>query len=381
MRHLLTLLFIFSLTSTFTPYAQERLTINNIEIINLGDGRQFAHKPNQQDSVINGKVRIITGYSTEYIDSEFKEGISTGKWEYFQDNKLVKVLNYIDGYKDGENIHYYPNGEIQSKAYFVKGVIDGTVFNYYPNGSIKSEKKWKNGIEDGIDRSYNENGKLWSEINYQNGKAEGKSIMNITGNNINYLQTAFYKNGLREGEFSEVYDNGTIKEKGSYLNGQKNGLWEYNKTDGTKKLTEGYKDGELIKKITYYPSGNIETERNYLKGKENGVIKKYTAEGAIKSEHNYVNGKQIGKQITYFTSSNGGNYIETYNNNDKGQKDGEYAEIFRDNKNVKSRGKYINGQKDGKWTYGYINGTIYKEETYSSGKLIDSKKPNSNTEY
>lgn len=377
MKHLLTLLFIFSLTGTLTLCAQKELTLQDIEILDLGDGRQFGHKRYEKDSVLNGKVRIITGYTSEYIDTEFKEGFPIGKWEYFKDSKLAEVTNYIDGYKTGENITYYPGGTIKDKASFVKGVVDGTVFSYYPDGSVKMEKNWKNGVDEGIERSYNENGKLWSETTYKNGKQEGKSVMNITGNSSdqNYSQTAFLKNGLREGEFSEIYENGTIKEKGNYLNGNKNGLWEYNKADGTKNLTEGYKDGILIKKITYYPNGNIDIERNYKNGKQDGISKKYMVDGTVKFEQNHINGKQVGKQIMHFTSSNGGDYIETSHNNDKGQKDGEYSEIFVENNNVKSKGKYINGQKDGKWIYGYIKGTIYKEEIYSNGKLIESKKP------
>ena len=340
----------------------------------MGDGRQFTQRPYEKDTVINGKTRIITGYSTEYIDAEFKDGFPVGKWEYYKDNKIAEVTNYADGYKTGENISYYPDGTVNTKVTFVKGVVDGKVMSYHPNGKVKFEKSWKNGVDDGLERSYNEDGKMWSETNFKNGKAEGKSIQHISGSKMNYTKTSFYKDGLLEGEYSEIFENGKVKEKGSYLKGQKNGRWESNREDGSKKPTEVYSTGELITKITYFPNGSVETERNYKDGKENGLVKKYNTDGTLKSEQNYINGKQVGKQIVNFTSSTGDHYTEMCTYNDKSQKEGDYTEIFTQSKQVKSKGKYVNGQKDGKWVYGYNNGKLYKEETYANGKLVDSKK-------
>jgi antitoxin component YwqK of YwqJK toxin-antitoxin module len=354
--------------------AQE-LQISNIEMLNMGDGRLFARE-RKDDKAINGRVRIITGYTTEYIDAGFTEGYAEGKWEYFKNNTLSESMNYSKGWLNGEKIKYYADGTIQSKVKLKNGKVDGTITRYAQNGKLEYEKGMKDGIDEGPERSYDESGELVAETTYKNGKAEGKSFAHYNrGNGDAYRKTEYYKNGLLDGEYTEIYDNGTVKTKGKYLNGKKEGVWETNKEDGAKKPTEEYKDGEVIKRITYFTDGKVEMERNFdSNGKQHGVEKKYDWEdGSLKTELNYVHGKQVGKQIRYM-NSNAGNYIETSNNNEAGQKDGEYAEIFVKEKNVKAKGQYVKDKKNGKWTYGYENGFIYKEETYDNGKLIDTKK-------
>ena len=84
-------------------HAQEQLQIGDIEMINLGDGRLFAREGRKkEDKPIDGRVRIITGYTTEYIDAGFDKGYADGKWEYYRNNTLYETMNYSKGYLDGE---------------------------------------------------------------------------------------------------------------------------------------------------------------------------------------------------------------------------------------------------------------------------------------
>jgi antitoxin component YwqK of YwqJK toxin-antitoxin module len=352
--------------------AQE-LQITDIEMLNLGDGRLFARE-RKNEKALNGRVHIITGYTTEYIDAGFAEGYADGKWEYFKKNTLSEITNYSKGWLNGETIKFYADGTaVQTKVNLKNGKADGTITRYTPDGKLEYEKSMKDGIEEGAERSYDVSGKVVSETVFKNGKAEGKSFAHYNrGSRDAYLKTEYYKAGVLDGDYSEIYANGTVKVKGKYLNGKKEDVWEANKEDGKKKPTETFKNGNLIKRITYFTDDKIEMERNFDEnGKQHGVEKKYDWEdGSLKTELNYVHGKQAGKQVRYM-NSNAGNYIETSFYNEAGQKDGEYSEIFVDKKTVKTKGWYVNDKKNGKWTYGYNNGTIYKEETYENGKLID----------
>ncbi|GHV56292.1 hypothetical protein FACS1894182_02540 [Bacteroidia bacterium] len=355
--------------------AQE-LKISDIEMINLGDGRLFAREI-KNEKPINGRVRIITGYTTEYMNAGFADGYADGKWEYFKYNVLSEVKNYSKGYLNGEVISYYGDGKtVKDKAIVKNGKADGPVYRYSQDGRLEYEKGMKDGIDDGPERRYDESGKVIAETIYKNGKAEGKSFAIYNkGNSDAYMKTEFYKNGVLDGDYSEKYENGTVKTKGKYLNGKKEGVWEINKEDGSKRPTEEYRNGNVIKRITYFTDGKVEMERNFDEnGKQHGVEKKYDWEtGALKTELNYVHGKQVGKQVRYM-SSNAGNYIETSYFNEAGQKDGEYSEVFVDKNNIKAKGQYVKDKKHGKWIYGYENGKKYKEETYENGQLTDSKK-------
>lgn len=261
---------------TINLLAQEKVELTDIVINNLGDAQMYAHKRNTDKTPLNGKVRIITGYTTEYIEANFKNGYGIGKWEYYKENKLTFVVNFTEGYMNGS--------------------------------------------------------------------------------------------------FQEYYSSGDIKERGQYLKGKKQGVWESFKSDGIIKLTEVFDSGDLIKKITYYTDGNVDMERNFKNGKEDGVSKQYTWEGELKSEKNYVNGKQVGKQLQYYTS-NTGNYIQTSFYNENGLLDGDYSEIFAESKAIKVKGKYTKGRKTGKWIYGN-NRSLTKEEVYDNGKLTETNKLN-----
>lgn len=355
---------------------QNSVQLNDIEIVNLGDGQVFGHKRDSEKTAINGKVRIITGYTTEYIDAEFANGLAIGKWEYYKNNNLARVTNYENGYENGERITYHHDGKtISTKTPLLKGKVNGVATRYNQDGKKEYEKSMKNGEDDGPERSFDENGEITSETIFKNGKAEGKAFATYNKKQSDcYTKTEFYKNGQLDGEYLEKYCDGETKTKGKYIAGKKDARWEYYKADGSRrKPTEEYQNGDLIKKITYYTNGNIETERNYKNGKEDGTTKQFTQDGELKSEKNYVNGKQVGRQMQHYTSS-ANNYIEISNYSTDGKKDGEYSENYTETKTLKTKGQYLKGQKHGKWITSDISGNLVKEEEYNNGKITGSKR-------
>lgn len=365
---------ILLLALTFTiachTQAQEKIQFTDIDIVNLGDGQQYATKKDADKTPVDGKYRIITGYTTEYVDAEFKGGYAEGTWKYYKNNVLAEEMSYVNGYITGDKITYYPDGQIKIKTPLLKGKVNGTAVRYYPDGKKEYEKGMKDGIDDGPERFYSEDGSVRSETIFKNGRAEGKSFSQInSGMADEYLVTIYYKNGLRHGEHLEVYADGQVKTKGNYIAGKKDGVWEYFRSNGDRaKPTEEYKDDDLIKRTTYYTNGNVEMERGMKNNRQNGPEKKYTPEGKLKSEKNYVDGKQVGKQTVHMTS-NVADYTETSHYGTNGKKDGEYTQVYADTGKPKVKGQYANDQKDGKWLYYNQAGKTEKEEIYEKGSL------------
>lgn len=54
-----------------------------------------------------------------------------------------------------------------------------------------------------------------------------------------------YKEGVETGIETAYYENGTIFYKGKYINGKKEGEWNYYSKDNKLVLTQAYKNGEL----------------------------------------------------------------------------------------------------------------------------------------
>lgn len=265
------LIVILSFSFLGNAFSQQKIELTDIVMTNLGDDQMYAHKRDEAKTPLNGKVRIITGYTTEYIDAEFKDGYGVNKWEYYRKNKLNSSVHFKDGYLDGSYTEYYPGGDIKIKGEYQKGQKngkwetlkdDGTIkltevydtgsltqkITYYTDGTVDMERNYKNGKEHGISRQYTyPDGELKSEKNYVNGKQVGKQMQYYTSNQHNYIQTSYYNdNGKLDGEFTEIFaDKETIKTKGMYKNGRKTGKWVYGYPHKLYK-EEIYEDGKLI---------------------------------------------------------------------------------------------------------------------------------------
>jgi antitoxin component YwqK of YwqJK toxin-antitoxin module len=366
------------LTAVVALWGQGPIQLSDIKMLNLGDGRLFATSADGEKTPIEGKHRIITGYTTEYMDAEFTKGYATGKWEYYKRNILNEVRHYVDGLPHGEYIEYYADGKtVKSRAMLINGKTDGIVTSYSQEGKKTYEKSMKNGEEDGEERRYSDDGTLLYERFYKNGKVDGKSFSIINyGDSKEYTETAWFKDGKQDGEFSAVYADGIVKSKGTYKDGHKTGLWEKFKRDGAHDgNSEVYENDKVVKRVSYYTDNSIERETLYnAEGKKHGIEKEYAFDGGyLVREQNYVNGKLTGKQMRR-VSSNTGSYFEYAVYDDAGRKNGEYSEIWEETKQLKAKGQYVIDKKDGKWLYGYSNGKDPgKEEVYENGKLKSRK--------
>ena len=140
---------LFLCLAALSIQAQEPLKIGDIEMINLGDGRLFARNGKGNDAKpIKGKVRIITGYTTEYIDANFDNGYADGKWEYYKSNTLSELRNYSKGLLNGEKIYYYGDGKtIKEKISIKNGKADGFNTRYSSDGRLEYEKGMKDGFD------------------------------------------------------------------------------------------------------------------------------------------------------------------------------------------------------------------------------------------
>jgi len=390
---------LFCLSASF---AQKDIKIANVDVdvsmINDGEGRYYCFD-NETKEPFDGKLRIIEGYQSQYVDAEFEKGYATGTWKSFSNNKLAMEADYKDGYPDGEVKKYHSNGKLASLSRYKLGKYDGKWFTYFNDGEIECEKEFKDGEldglyitfhsngkkdrekvykagkEDGIDRKYDEEGNLRIDDMYKDGKQVGKSIHHNYSNIGDYVCTAYYKDGVLDGDFSEIFEEGGIKSKGKYVDGRKHGRWDYEKSNGDKTLSEEYDKGETIRKITYFTDGSVETDRQMKNGKNHGVVKKYEYEGGLKSEEHYNNGKEDGLQIKYM-KSNVADYI-VKSNYTNGKRNGAYSEEYKGGE-TKVKGTYVNDKKHGEWIYnemeltdkGKLKKKKERKETYDNGRLI-----------
>ena len=307
-------------------WSQEKgVAIQDVERIPMGDGTYTYRYSTGEKKHLEGKQRLILGRS-EYLEAEFTNGLPTGVWEVYVDNKIMEKSNYNkEGRRDGKQIVYMSDGETISEESDVKnGKADGRYVKYYPDGKIEKEQEYKEGVEDGIYRTYDREGNVLFDCQYKAGKEHGKQTKVYSS----YTTVSFFENGIPVGEYTKTLKSGIIEENGAYdKEGKKTGVWITRRKD----------------------DGITKSENNYKVGVLDGVSKEFFTDGSVSKTIAYVNGKKNGPTITYdFTT---GHIVSEY--------------IFADNLREGSYKQYYYSQGDGK--------TLRNEGVYKKDKEVSRK--------
>lgn len=64
-----------------------------------------------------------------------------------------------NGLYNGDMVHYYKDGKVESILPFTHGEIHGLVLKYYPSGELYAKEKWQAGKRVGLSEYYFKNGK------------------------------------------------------------------------------------------------------------------------------------------------------------------------------------------------------------------------------
>jgi len=201
-----------------------------------------------------------------------EDGNPDGHWkDLYPDGKIKAEGDYKDGLQVGEWKFYYPDGKLEQDGKFTsKGKYHGTWKWYYESGQLMREEEFDNGLKDGMHTEYDENGKIIEEGEYIKDQEDGSWVLTIG----DYLERGTYRDGLKNGKWvsyhlvkmnektdsvlsfsgsfvednpdgKHIYywDNGKVKDEGSYLMGKKEGDWTKYEYDGTPFLVITYRNG------------------------------------------------------------------------------------------------------------------------------------------
>jgi antitoxin component YwqK of YwqJK toxin-antitoxin module len=173
--------------------------------------------------------------------------------------------------------------------------------------------------------------------------------------------------GLRQGAWTEYYEDGEKAGEGYYLNNLRQGEWKFYFKDGRLEQTgkydqKGRPDGKWR---WFYESGNLKKEDHFKNGLLNGPYVEKSDSGKVIIQGEYIDGEEEGEwlyevgdnkeigsyvggkreglwkhytdEVLYFE----GNYIE-------GNPNGDFT-YYWENEKIKEKGKYIMGKKEGDW--------------------------------
>lgn len=351
-----------------TVFSQKEYNIEQVTVINLGDGR-LLFRDAKKDIPLQGEHRIIDGYHSAYVLANFKDGLFDGKYQEFNYNKLKEEGTYKEGRKEGIYREYNSDGvTVKSELSLTAGKVDGVSKTFFLDGKVESEKGYKNGQEHGVEKRYDhDTGECLIDYYYEEGRKHGKQRVHISGTN-EYIEVSYFNHGMLEGKFSQHYMNGNPRKLGVYTAGKKSGKWITFQEEGDTTRIETYANDMLNgESITFNNNGTREKVYNYKDDKKDGVCTDFNGEtGKPKRQISYKAGKQHGPEKQWVTS-NKFNYIETtmYEN---GRKNGTYEAVYQADKRLeikegtpKEKGQFKNGAKTGHWISYDMHGKIEQE--------------------
>ena len=192
---------------------------------------------------------------------------------YYENGQLEFKGNFTNNKRNGEHVDYYKNGQILSKINYIDDVEDGEYISYYENGQVESKREYIKGLENGEHISYYQNGQLMIVEVFANGNR--KSVTRYSGSSLlldeigrfgKLLSKIHYDNNKPNGEYVEYLfdyynDEYFLFKKGNYLNGNEDGEWILNtgsSKGGFQQTKTVYKDGRRISQsVSHVPYDEI----------------------------------------------------------------------------------------------------------------------------
>jgi antitoxin component YwqK of YwqJK toxin-antitoxin module len=219
-------------------------------------------------------------------------------WNYYgTDGILLSTEHWKNGRKEGEQITFFPNGKVTERTHFADSVQVGKAELFYPDGTPRYTATYVNGAPEGMETYYFANGKKQIEGMRVNGNRDGAWLYyNNDGTlqvQVLYAQGKYVKEKRENGDFKDYYDDDQLKSEVTYRKGLREGPF-----------TEWYDNGKWVSvPVELGPQGERkQDEQRELKGQTkkregsylhdalDGPVKEYDESGKLLSNLEYVNG-------------------------------------------------------------------------------------------
>jgi len=356
---------------------------------NLKDGYQVFKYPN---GAVSSEGLIKNGKPEGFWKSYYVTGIkkSEGKrtnflldsiWLFYdQAGDTTEKINWLYGKKNGWYYKYNKDPShgvyIWSKELFAADRKEGTAFNYYPDGKVLQTFTYNAGKKEGLSKEYDKDGNLITLLEYTNDFLVSRDRINRTD-----------KNGLKQGDWKEFYQNGRIKTEKSYKDDLVHGYYKEYDIHGKLVLTMLYENGAIVKsRVEDEPDIEIVNKHDedgkliYSGPFRNkipvGVHREYGKDGKVTNAFIYNdNGLLLSEGIVDEAGNRNGKWKDLFSDG-KVQAEGQFTDnrrtgqwkFYNISEKVEQTGSYNNNRPDGLWNWYYDNGALRKEEEYFQGQ-------------
>ena len=194
-----------------------------------------------------GKWMKVDKDGHKLYDGQFKDGIPDGEFRYYYaDGKLKAISVLSDDGKTARTVSYASNGRKIAEGNYRNEKKDST-WKYYSDydGTLLSEESYALNVKDGASKTFYSNGNITELMHYRDGKKEGEWIQYFDDGKVKFRGA--FANDEKEGPFTGYYPGGKISFSGAYKAGHMDGTWTFYEENGEVTRTEKYSGGALIK--------------------------------------------------------------------------------------------------------------------------------------
>ncbi|MBL7932099.1 MAG: hypothetical protein JNL60_09355 [Bacteroidia bacterium] len=341
----------------------------------------------------NGKVKIEGNRRNFLLDS---------LWKFYDEKgRITKSINYKEGKKNGITSSYDTTGALLLTESFVADIKEGWTKTYHKNGRVKTIVKYEKGKQQGLAYEFSQDSVITSISTYSTGILQGYEKINQRD-----------ENNRKQGIWKEFYDDKTVKREEKFNDDSLDGyVKEYDKK-GNLLSTKKYNNGKQILNAPeiaavevyreVYEDGTLKYEGVYVDGVAIGTHYKYiqkmrcdsslfrrddTTDVFIKrlvcrntpipdSAIEYFDGTVIARGAVDSMRNRIGIWTEFHNTGEfrgkglykEGNRVGDWDFYYASGK-LEQKGKYDKkGRAQGAWKWYYESGKIWREENYVNGK-------------
>ncbi len=153
--------------------------------------------------VLNYVEDAVKSVSYQLPGGKLSEPIPVTKGEctvktYFQNAKISAEISFLNGYRNGNRVFYYPSGKVLEKATYVNSEIHGILVNFYENGSKSEEAEYYYGDMHGAKKVWYKGGILKSDEHYFFGLLNGECKYYDRTGKLKTLRSYYYGKLLKE---------------------------------------------------------------------------------------------------------------------------------------------------------------------------------------
>ncbi len=213
----------------------------------------------------DGKYKEWYNNKIVYYETYYNEDVLEGEYKKWNENgKLIIHKYYKEGKLEGE-YKEYDNGYITIKCYYKEGKLEGEYKKWWSsNGKLRMNTSYNQGKINGEYKSwYEKNGKIDTHCYYnKDGKLDGifKQYYYRDGGKLEYIKNlalgdlvgdvlvrqCYYKEGKKEGEYKEWWNNGKLKCHCYYKEDKKEGEYREWNSDGFLITHYLYKNNKIV---------------------------------------------------------------------------------------------------------------------------------------